>query len=256
LRYSDSLADRILDHALWAINMRGKTMSAFRKYASLGGLLAMFCITSSGAIAAEEKIENISGYLGPEIYAKLVDVEIKDGRKTKRWVGPKLSFANYKTVLIEDVILYPEPEPGPQVSQETLDAVTRYSTEKIKEKIGEVLNLASEPGPGVLRVQPAITGVKISTEGMKAYEVMPVAAIFGGLKAMTGNRAQEVILFVEVKLSDSETGEVVGAAVRRLEGKKLKGKKDQLQLEDLAETLDTATDDAHDMVTEFKGEEE
>ena len=130
------------------------------------------------------------------------------------------------------------------MSEETLDAVITYLTEKVSDKIGAVFNLASEPGPEVLRMQAAITGVEITTEGMKAYEVVPVAAIFGGLKALTGTRDREVLVFLEVKLSDSETGEMVGAALRRIEGEKLEGTKDQLKLEHLKKNLDAVSEDA------------
>ena len=231
-------------------------MSALTRYTSLGALLAILCFAVAGVSAAEDEATKVSGYLGPDIYAMLEEVEIREGLKTKRWIGPKLSFANYKTVLIEPVILYPEPEPGPQVSKETLEAVVAYLTEKLSEKIGAVLNLASEPGPDVLSLQAAITGVSIETEGMKAYEVVPVAAIFGGLKAMTGTRDREVIAFIEVKLSDSVTGEVVGAAVRRIEGENLEGKKEQLKLEHLQKNLDSASDDAQRAFSEMMGKKE
>ena len=231
-------------------------MSTHVRYTSLGALVAMLCIFSAGAMAAKEELPEVSGYLGPEVYAMLEEVEIRDGRKARRWIGPKLSFANYKKVLVEEVILYPEPEPGPQVSQETLDAVRVYLTEKLRDKVGAVLNLVSEPGPEVLRFQVAITGVEITTEGMKVYEIMPVAAVFGGLKALTGTRDREVVVFLEGKMSDSETGEIVGAAVRKLEGEKLKGTKDQLKLEDLQGNLDTVTDDAESALREMMGEKE
>jgi hypothetical protein len=231
-------------------------MFALNRYAVLGGLLAILGIASTGAFADKDEKAEVSGYLAPEMYAMLEEVEIKDGRKSKRWIGPKLNFANYKSVLIDDVVLYPKPEPGPQVSEETLYAVRGYLTEKLREKVGAVLTLSQESGPDVLRMQVAITGVEIKTEGMKAYEVMPVAAIFGGLKAATGTRAMEVRVFVESKLSDSVSGEVVGAAVRELEGKNLKGKKDKLSLEDMKESLDIATDDAHDVTRALQAEDE
>ena len=215
----------------------------------MAGLLAVFCFASLGAVAAEESKEkdkegeHYSGYLGADIYARMVEVEVKNGAKVRRWIGPKLSFANYKKILIEPAVLYPEPKPGPQVSEETLDAIITYLTQKLDDKIGSVLNLTSEPGPEVARLQVALTGVDIETEGMKGYEVLPIAAVFGGLKAMTGNRAQDVTVFLEAKLSDSVTGEVIGAALRRVEGEQLKGSKDTLSLEDLKKSLDTAGDD-------------
>jgi len=190
-----------------------------------------------------------SGYLTADVYQKLELVEIREGDAAKRWMGPRLNFANYKTLLVDNVILYPEPEPGPQVSQETLDAVSDYFTRSMKEKMGAVMTLANEPGPQTLRVQAAITGVEIKTEGMKAYEIVPVAAIFGGAKALTGNRAREVHVYLEVKLTDSESGDLLGAVVRRIDGEKLKNKKEQLDLAHLQPDLDTAATDASDAMS-------
>jgi hypothetical protein len=50
--------------------------------------------------------------------------------------------------------------------------------------MGAVMTLSNDPGPQTVRVQAAITGVEIKTEGMKAYEVVPVTAIFGATKAL------------------------------------------------------------------------
>ena len=47
-----------------------------------------------------------------------------------------------------------------------------------------------------------------------------------------------------VKLLDSESGELVGAVVRQIEGKELKGKKDQLVLADMLDSLNQVSDDA------------
>lgn len=213
-------------------------------YASLKITVFAFLIgvfVTGAALAADEP--QYSGFLGDEVYAKLELVEIRKGTVAQRWVGPKLNFANYKSILVDDVVLYPKPQPGPQVNAETLKAIQGYVSEKLTMKVGSVLNLADRPGSQVLRLQVAITGVEIKTEGMKAYEVVPMAAIFGGLKAVTGTRDREVRVFVEAKFTDSETGELVGAAVRRIEGEKLKGKKEQLSLEHMQENLDTAADD-------------
>ena len=219
--------------------------------AGLSALLLIF--TTSMATADDE--QTYSGYLAEEVYGKLEKVEIREDETAERWLGPKMSLANYKAILIEPVILYPEPEPGPQVSEETLDEIRDYLTEKLTAKVGSVLNVADEASPTVLRMRTAVTGVEIKTEGMKAYEVVPVAAIFGGVKALTGKRDREVRVFVEVEFSDSVSGELVGAVVRRLKGENLEGKKDQLALEDVQPELDVATDDAQGIMKEMLGGE-
>ena len=89
-----------------------------------------------------------------------------------------------------------------------------------------------------------MTGVAVKTESMKAYEVVPVAAIFGGIKAMSGKRDRDVHVFLEARLVDSQSGELIGAVLRRVAGEDLKGKKDQLTLEDMQGSLDQVSDDA------------
>ena len=222
-------------------------MKTYSQFSLLAALLAVFCLGSVGAGAAEDSKdkdqEHFSGYLDKDTYAKMVPMELESGVLASRWLGPKLSFANYKKVIIDPVTFYPAPQASDRVSEETLDAIVTYLTQILDDKVGSVLNLTTEPGPQVLRLQLALTGVEIKTEGMKAYEVVPVAAIFGGLKAMTGNRAQDVTVFLEAKATDSVTGELIGAAMRRFEGEKLKGARDVLELEDLKDSLDAAGND-------------
>lgn len=208
-------------------------------------LLALLVVFSTGSAVAKDETPQYSGFLGDDsVYAQLEEVELHKKVKGQRWIGPSLNASNYQSVLVDDVVLYPEPEPGPQVSAETLDEIRGYLTTELKKKVGATLTLADAAGPGVLELQAAVTGVTVKTESMKAYEVVPVAAIFGGFKALTGKRDRDVTVFLEARLVDSQSGELVGAAMRRVEGEDLKGKKDQLTLKDMKDSLDQVTDDA------------
>ncbi len=205
--------------------------------------LAILCAVP--ALAAGDELPAHSGFLGDDaVYARLQEVEIRKGVNGQRWIAPSLNLANYKSVLVADVVLYPEPEPGPQVSADTLQEISSYLTEKLQSKVAAVLKTTDTPGPGVLKMETAVTGVVIKTEGMKAYEVLPVAAVFGAFKASTGKRNRDVRVFVESRFLDSESGELLGAVIRQLEGEDLKGKKDKLTLEDMQASLDELTDDA------------
>lgn len=203
------------------------------------GLLA----SHAGIVHADQG--TYSGFLGAdENYHKLEQVNLSSGDKAMRWISPSLSLANYKQVLIEPAVLYPEPEPTPQVSAETLQQIEEHLTNGIRKRVGEVLQTTDTPAPGVVRIEPAVTGVVIKTQGIKAYEVLPVAAVFGGVKAAAGKRKQDVRVFMEVRLTDSESGELLGMVVRTVEGEPLKGKKEELKLGDVEDNLNTVTDDA------------
>jgi len=214
------------------------------------GAMALFSVLfiafSQLATAGEDEY---SGFLGTdEDYARLQKVELASGQDAKRWMSPDLNLANYQQVMIDPVQLYPEPQPGPQVSEEVLQQIRSDLTDRLRSKVGSVLNVTDEAGPGVLRIEAAVTGVSIKTEGMKPYEILPVAAVFGGAKALTGIRDQDVKVFIEVRMVDSVTGERQGSVVRRIKGEQLQGKKDQLTLADVQDNLDTCTDDAADAI--------
>ena len=49
--------------------------------------------------------------------------------------------------------------------------------------------------------------------------------------------------------SDSASGQVVRAVVRQLDGEQLKGKTDQLELEDMKPSLDSASSDAQKILS-------
>ena len=151
-------------------------------------------------------------------------------------------------MILEPVTFYPELEPSEQVSAETLQQVERHLDARLREKVGDVLTLVDEAGEGVVRVESAVTGVAVETQGMKPYEVVPIAAVMGGVKAATGKRKQDVRVFIEVRITDSVNGELLGMIVRTVQGKPLKNKKDALELKDLESDLDTVASDASDSI--------
>jgi hypothetical protein len=100
----------------------------------LGVFLGALSLT---AYAAEDaKAPVYSGFLGADsVYAQLTDVKLPDGAKSKRWIGPDLSAANYTAVVIDPVTLYPKPEPGPQVDSDTLDQISSYLNDQLRDKV-------------------------------------------------------------------------------------------------------------------------
>lgn len=67
----------------------------------------------------------------------------------------------------------------------------------------------------------AITGVSASDKGMQWYEVVPVAAVIGGVSAATGHRDQNSVLYIEAFLVDATTGRTEVKVVRKVFGEML-----------------------------------
>ncbi len=142
----------------------------------------------------------------------------------------------YNKVLLQSVSLFArDAKADTGVAYQAAD----YLREGVEEILAERDLLATEAGPGVLRYNMAITGAEKSKEELHAYHVLPVAAVFRGAQAVSGNVATYIDAMFEAELVDSVTGERAAAVVRRGIGETEKRSADIFELEDLIPTLDT-----------------
>jgi hypothetical protein len=85
--------------------------------------------------------------------------------------------------------------------------------------------------------------VSASTEGMKWYEVVPVAAVIGTVSAVTGIRDQNTELFLEADMVDAATGLPVMKVVRKVFGKTLDNDSQAITVDDFKAAIKGVTDD-------------
>lgn len=192
---------------------------------SIGAMLAAIGFASAG-YAAEEN----SGYLGD--YSGLVETKDAAGDTVLRYMNPKIKPGTYQKVLLDHTQYYPAPKPTEQVSASTLTEISNYVDQGLRAKLGE--KVVTEPGPGVLRLRPAITSVAAQTPGLKPYQVVPIAFIISS----AAGRGKEAAIQIEVEMVDSVTGERIGASVRKGSGAKLASDKAPLKLNDVKPLLD------------------
>jgi hypothetical protein len=206
---------------------------------AMGALLASFALGSPGTALAED-----SGYLGD--YTALKEVKDAAGDTVMRYVNPKLKPGAYQAVMIDPPQYYPAPKPSEQVSSQTLTDISNYLDNGLRDKLGAKFTVVSEPGPGVLRIRPAITAVAPKAVGLKPYQLVPVALVVSSVKG----RGKEARIQVEVDVVDSMTGERMGASVRKGVGAKLASDKAALALTDVQPLLDKWIDTGSAFVAE------
>lgn len=196
-----------------------------------------------------------SGFLNG-IYEQLQDDKSPSGVKVKRWVSPALRDAakhkNYRAVLVDRVVLYPEPKPSPEVSHSTLKQSTEYLTEQLKKAVSQALPLAEKPGQGVLRLSVAITAIESITKGLKPYELLPIALAAAAVKTAIGSRRKEANVALEWKLVDTGTRQTIAAGMRQGIGAELKADEGKITFEALKPALDSWVGDAGYGFTEIK----
>ncbi|TPG75705.1 DUF3313 domain-containing protein [Pseudomonas arsenicoxydans] len=203
--------------------------------AALAGLLLAGC-TSKVTEATQ-----YSGFLPS--YNDLKEVQTPSGGTAMRWVSPTWNPNAYDTVAFRTLEFYPAPKPNERVNQQTLADLQSFMTSRAKAVLGQKYRIVSnvsearrDSKPLILRA--AITGVSASNEGMKWYEVVPVAAVVGATQAATGHRDQDTNLFIEAELIDAKTNEPVVKVVRKIFGSQLSNESQQITTKDFKDAIE------------------
>ena len=194
-------------------------------------------ILLSGCASQSFDPNRYSGFLTQAHYEKLKTAKLPSNQIVYRYISLDFDPQNYDKVIIEPVVAFPKPKPTENVSEETLLTLQSKLTQLLKDEVNKVIPVTNTEGEGVLRVEIAITGVDISDEGLAFYEYIPTALVLAGASKVTGIRDQDVKVFLEGKVTDSVTNEVLAAGVREISGEELENAREKLQAEQLNEGL-------------------
>jgi len=210
-------------------------------HAMLGSLLATMLMLGGCASKIASQAE-YSGFLSS--YEGLAKTQTASGNTVMRWIDPTFNVANYDKVMFQPVNFYPTPLPSDRISQQTLNDLLSYTNTRLRDALSKRLKLVeSNSGPRTLVFRGAITGVDAATQGLKPYEVIPVALVVAGAMTAAGQRDQNTELYLEGELIDSATGQPVLRVVRKGLGKTLSSDKQAITADDLHSVIDDLTQD-------------
>lgn len=203
---------------------------------NLRTLLCCALLGLAGCASSQVDPGEYSGFL--KDYSQLKPAQSATGAPVMRWVDPDVKLDHYTRVYIEPSQFYPKPQPTAVISPQVLASITRYYDTALKRELGKNLALAQAPGPGTIVVRPAITAVSTRTEGLKPYEVIPVALVAAAVNTAAGGRDQSVEIATEAAFLDADSHKVLAQVVRKGAGKSLENDKTQLTLDDVKPVLD------------------
>jgi hypothetical protein len=194
-------------------------------------------LAGNTAVAADDP--PTSGFIPPAVASKMTKVKVDDKHDAMRWVSTDLTGQKYQALMIDPVIFYPAPDPSPQVSSSVLEKIGKYLTDSLRRQMGAHMKVVDQAGPGVLRLQPAMTAVTVKKKGLSPLDVLPIHLAFTAATAATGNMDETVHAMIEVRITDSVSKDYEGAISLSLESNtKLDNDKDQLTLKDFSTALD------------------
>jgi len=167
-------------------------------------------VLAAPAGAAEE--QKFSGFL--EGYYQNLQPGPEGGTRL-RWLKPGVDFGKYRKIMLDSVIFFLGDDSykgiDPQDMKDLADGLNKEVVAAVKDKSIFV----SDPGPDVVRIRFAITGLKQNKPGVSAItSVIPVGlAISLVKKGAGGSWSGSGATSMEVMVLDSATNDVVAAAV-------------------------------------------
>jgi hypothetical protein len=171
-----------------------------------------------------------SGFLGT--YGALEKYE-DDLGPAWRWLSPKLTeglaTGRYNSIYVDRIGYYPAPISSETVSSKTLIEIAHYFTKNIRAAVGSEIRLLDKPADGAIRLQIAITGVSAGAGGLSKAKYNPVSMVFGD---------NAVRIYIETKVTDASTGQLLGLAVREGFGDVYANKDKTLTLDGVKGLLD------------------
>lgn len=189
-----------------------------------------------------------SGYLGD--YSKMQEFPTPSGGTRLAWLSPELKKGQYHSIIIDSVGFYPRPPLYSKVSKGRMLEVVQYLHKQARQQIGRDLKIVSQPGPGVLRWDAAITGVPATDAGNSESRNLPVAGIFADASPTAIPAEHGLVVFLESRLVDTQTQKTVAKSVRAGLGSVMADPKARITMKEMQPVLDGWVSDAGIFVRE------
>lgn len=170
---------------------------------------------SACAVTQKAKIEQAGlncGLLGDDC-AKLTP-----GGKEEaglRYINPAAQWTNYSKVMIEPVGFYAGEDT--KVPADDQKKLVDYFNQQLNVQLAKKFEIVQQPGPGVMKIQAAMTDVSSATPGLRSVSMLiPQAHTLSSLKYLaTGTYPFVGGAQAEAKITDAQTGDVLAEAVDR-----------------------------------------
>lgn len=196
----------------------------------------------AGCASKTTQPSQYSGFLSD--YSQLQPAQSASGAPVLRWVSPDFKAQNYRSVLVEKPVFYPAPTPSEQVSQKTLDEIANYMQQAIQLELAGQYRVVQQADQDTLVLRSAISAVSLSAEGLKIYEVIPIALVAAAASTAAGTRDLNTNIYVELEAIDGRNSQPMARVVRKGHGLQLENDSTQLTLKDIKPALDVWAKDA------------
>lgn len=176
--------------------------------------VAAAALLATGAAVAQDKAAapQYSGFL--EDYAGLQPAPDREGVLSK--LNRAVDLKPYTRVTLDPVEVWPNP--SAEYKGERPDVMKRLAdgmATAFRRALEPQYQVVDAPGPGVLRVRLAITGVTPVKPSLTATDFLPIKALFNIARSATGNDPRVIEMSGEMEVLDAAGTRVLAAVATR-----------------------------------------
>lgn len=183
--------------------------------AVLAVLVALTACTTTRALRVQETAE-VQGFMG-EAYPLLKPGT--EGMAELVYVNDQVEWTNYKGTVLEPIQFWAGSDS--KVSPDAQHMLSSYFYSSLRAALEKQnFNLVDMPGPGIMRTQLAITDVTKAVPVLRTVSVIvPQARLLNQAQELvTGSYGFSGSAEVAIKVTDSQTGQLLAAAIDRRGG--------------------------------------
>lgn len=198
------------------------------------GFLVAGCATTSGPAgsASDSSATQVAGSGFLPDYSKLRAVEGKEG--VHRYIAPGVNLRAYTKLYIEPVQMVLSTDGAYKgVQPDAMKRITDSFYKAFVDTVTPAYQVVGAPGPDVLRVRMAITGVHPTSPPLGVTDFIPIKAVFNAGRALAGEAPKVGELSAEFEVIDGQNRQVAAGVVTRKTDKTL-AQGDQITWSDLS----------------------
>lgn len=157
-----------------------------------------------------------SEYIDAGDYDRLKQVSVQPGIRIFRYLSPDFKRSNFKTVMVDPIVLYQPAEKNlgkTDLSDETIYRIRNSMDIAMRQLVRKQFGISYKPGPTVARLSTAITGVLLDGETFKPRRLVPVSTVLKAAGKGNSINGSKPYLMVETKLISSTTGSLIGEGI-------------------------------------------
>lgn len=130
-----------------------------------------------------------------------------------RYVNPAAQWSQYTKVLIDPVTFWGGD--ATKISASDQQMLVNYASQQLKAQLGQKFEIVNQPGPGVMKLDVALTDAETATPVLRSISmIVPQAHLLANLKYLaTGTMPFVGAAQAEAKITDSVSGQTLALAV-------------------------------------------